>query len=44
MAEHTQQQLLELVNQSQVKPGNDRARQITERIQIRRRRAMRVWA
>lgn len=32
MAEYTQQQLLDLVNQSQVNPGNDRVRQITERM------------
>jgi catechol 1,2-dioxygenase len=32
MAEYTQQQLLDLVNSSQVNPGNDRVRQITQRI------------
>lgn len=32
MAEYTQQQLLDLVNNSQVNPGNDRVREITQRM------------
>ncbi|WP_334162401.1 dioxygenase [Achromobacter insolitus] len=32
MAEYTQQQLLDLVNSSQVNPGDERVRQITQRI------------